>query len=132
MAFPVDEKFILIAEEELAVRFPDAYRSSMMSINGGFVEVDADVFSIYPFFDTSEKKRLRRTTNSNVRETLTARKHYGLPEDLVAIADNGGGDLLVYRVRPDRTIDPTVFFLDHENGDLLPVAVHFGELTHEH
>lgn len=131
MAFPVEEKFILKAEEELGVRFPDSYRSSMMSINGGGVEVRGDVFSLYPFFDTSEKKRLKRTTNSNVRETLAAREHHGLPADLVAIGDNGGGDLLVYRVLSDRSIEPTLFFFDHESRELTPITADFGELAHQ-
>jgi hypothetical protein len=35
MAFPVDERFIAIAEADLGVKFPDSFRKKMMESNGG-------------------------------------------------------------------------------------------------
>ena len=54
MAFPVEEKFILIAEEELKVQFPPSFRSKMLDLNGGEVMVGEDYFLLYPFYDTSD------------------------------------------------------------------------------
>jgi hypothetical protein len=77
MAFPVEKKFIEIAEAELGVKFPESFRNKMMKLNGGCVqltdddEVDEDEASYYelnPFYDTSDKKRIKRTRNSIVHE----------------------------------------------------------------
>ncbi len=85
MAFPVEEIFVVKAENELGVRFPDSFREKMMQKNGEGVEVGMDYFSLYPFYDTSEKKRIKRTCNSIVHETKMARDHYRLPNNLIVI-----------------------------------------------
>ena len=63
MAFPVDEKYIENAEIELGVKFPDSFRKKMMKVNGGGVEVSTDYFELHPFYDASDKKRIKRTCN---------------------------------------------------------------------
>ncbi len=131
MPFPVDEKYIIAAETELDVSFPDSYRNEMMKMNGGEAFLNEDYFTIHPFFDASDRKRIKRTTGSNVRETLTARKHYRLPEDLIVIGTNGGGDAIVFKINKDRTIEDRVYFLDHENDEITPVANDFIELQFE-
>ena len=128
MAFPVEEKFIEKAEKELGVRFPDSFREKMIKMNGEGVEVATDCFTLHPFYDTSDKKRIKRTCNSIVHETKTARQNYGLPTNLVVIGDNGGGDVLVYKIKDDCSIDPKVYWLDHETKELVFAANDFGEL----
>lgn len=128
MAFPVEEKFIEKAEAELEVKFPTSFRNKMMRLNGGGVEVKTDYFELPPFYDTSDKKRIKRTCNSIVHETNTARDHYRLPKNLIVIGNNGGGDVLVYKIVENGEIEPTVYWLDHETEELVFAASDFSEL----
>jgi hypothetical protein len=100
----------------------------MMRLNGGGVEVDTDYFSIHPFYDTSDKKRIKRTCNSIVHETKMARDHYRLPKNLIVIGNNGGGDVLVYKIEANRSIEPTVYWFDHETEELVFAANDFSDL----
>jgi hypothetical protein len=128
MAFPVDEKYILNAEEALGVKFPASFREKMMKSNGGGVEVSTDYFELHPFYDTSDKKRIKRTCNSILHETKTARDNYRLPKNLIVIGNNGGGDVLVYKIESNGSIGNTVYWLDHETEELVFAANDFGEL----
>ncbi|WP_395006883.1 SMI1/KNR4 family protein [Undibacterium sp.] len=128
MAFPVDETFIERAEEELGAKFPESFRMKMMKLNGGSVEVSTDHYELHPFYDTSDKKRIKRTCNSIVHETRTAHEHYRLPTDLIVIGNNGGGDVLVYKVEESGNIDSTVYKFDHETEELVFAANDFSEL----
>lgn len=69
MAFPVDEKYLEVVEEEPDAQFPPSFRSKMISENGSEVTVHGDNFDLYPFYDTTDRKRLKRTCNSIVHET---------------------------------------------------------------
>lgn len=53
-----------------------------MVSNGEGVEVKQDCFALHPFYDTSDKKSIKRTFNSILHETIKERKNYGLPESL--------------------------------------------------
>ena len=128
MAFPVETKFIEKAEAELGAKFPASFREKMMRLNGGGVEVETDYFELHPFYDTSDKKRIKRTCNSIVHETKTARDHYRLPKNLIVIGNNGGGDVLVYKIEENGEIDPTVYWFDHETEELVFAASDFSEL----
>ena len=128
MSFPVEEKFIERAEGDIGVRFPDSFRTKMMTMNGGEVAVGADSFQLHPFFDSSDKKRLKRTCNSIVHETKYARQHYRVSENIVVIGNNGGGDTLVYQISADGVLDKVVYWLDHENDELNGAAEDFSDL----
>jgi len=128
MSFPVEEKYIEKAEYELDVRFPDSFRKKMIERNGGEVEIGEDYFQLYPFYDTSDKKRIKRTCNSIVHETKNERTHYGMPETLIAIGNNGGGDILVYKIEENNKLNPKVYWLNHETEELVFVANDFSEL----
>jgi hypothetical protein len=136
MSFPVDEKFIEIAEAELGAKFPESFRNKMMRLNGGCVqlpdedELDKDEVSYYelhPFYDTSDKKRIKRTCNSIVHETKTYRDHYGLSQNMIVLADCDG-DLLVYKIEENGKIDPKVYWRDRDTEELEIVANDFSEL----
>ena len=131
MAFPVDEKFIALAEKELGVQFPPSFRSKMIQSNGGEVAVGEDCFALFPFYDTSDKKRIKRTCNSIVHETKNERTHYQMPSNLIAIGNNGGGDLLVFQVNELSGGEANVYWLDHENGDINIAAKSFAELLNK-
>ena len=128
MAFPVDERFIAIAEADLGVKFPSPFREKMMESNGGGVEVLTDYFELHPFFDTSDKKRIKRTCNSIVHETRTAQERYDLLQNLIVIGNNGGGDILVYKIEDNGVLGATVYWLDHETKELVFAANDFAEL----
>lgn len=56
MPFPVDEKWILEAEEKLGVIFPISYRKSISKENGGFITINEETWDIYPIWDKSDRK----------------------------------------------------------------------------
>ena len=94
MPFPIEEKIYHSSEKELGVRFPESFREKMMKENGGSVAVGIG-FYLHPFFDTSSKKRLKRTCNS-ISATKRDWEQYGLPKDYVNIGTNEYGDTLVF------------------------------------
>ncbi|PXX42089.1 SMI1/KNR4 family protein [Undibacterium pigrum] len=128
MAFTLDEKFIELAEAELGIRFPDSFRNRMMQRNGGSIEIFEDVFDLHPFYDTTDKRRLKSSCNSIVHETQTARQHYGLPDDLILIARNGGGDSLCFQILKNGELDQHVYLHRHDVDELQPVAAEFSAM----
>ncbi len=131
MPFPVDESEIVAAETKLKVRFPASFRDRMMQENGGEVEVGEDVWQLYPFLDTSDKKRLSRTCNDITRETLSARSCSGFPAEAIAIASNGVGDYLVMlpKAGNESELSSVVYLWDHEADEIYEVANDFSELV---
>ncbi len=128
MPFPVAEQFIAATESKLGVAFPDAFRARITSNNGGEVSTDDDDWQLYPFFDTSDSKRLSRTSNDIVRETTSARQWRGFPPEAVAIASNGCGDQLVFIPSAgSTTLQPQPFIWLHETGELQPTEISFDE-----
>ncbi|MFG0253947.1 MAG: SMI1/KNR4 family protein [Rhodopirellula sp. JB053] len=131
MPFPVDSKWIRKTENKLGVRFPASFVAAMSEMNGGSVRTRIDDFNLFPFLDASDRKRIQRTCGSIDRETATARKDWtGFPPDAVAIGANGGGDLLVLIPMPDESdsLQHSVYWWDHETGDVELVADDFGDL----
>jgi hypothetical protein len=129
MPLPVDIKYVNSAERELGVKFPASFVVRMAKDNGGIVAIPPDAWHLYPFFDTSDRKRLARTCNHIVFETKKAREWPDFPADAVAIGTNGSGDQFVLMPRPDApgVLGP-VHWWDHETGDLNFVCDDFGEL----
>ncbi|QDT24786.1 SMI1 / KNR4 family protein [Gimesia panareensis] len=131
MLFPVEERFIHETEKRLGLKLPPDYVNKMMKANGGEVQTTPDAWVLYPIFDTSDKKRLKRTCNDVVRETESARDWVGFPDEAVAIGSNGCGDQLVLlrdKKSPEVSGDE-VFWWDHETGALNMVAARFADLT---
>ena len=128
MPFPVAEEFIAETERKLGVSFPEAFRARMSRNNGGELSTDDDDWELYPFFDTSDRKRLSRTSNHIVRETTTARQWRGFPPEAIAIAANGSGDKLVFLPVPGTaTLQPQPFIWLHETGELQPANISFDD-----
>jgi hypothetical protein len=124
MPFPLDEKYVCEAEERLGVHFPPAYRARMMKSIGGEVAAIGDHWELYPIYDKSSRKRIKRTRDDIVRETGGANQWAGFPAGAVAIGHNGSGDLLLFPPRADdpSLLDPAVWFWDHETGQIRKVA----------
>jgi hypothetical protein len=130
MPFPVDEQFIQETEKELGLTFPVAFKNRMKKDNGGEIETADDTWTIYPFFDRSDIKRVKRTTNNILLETRSARKWDEFPINAIAIGENGGGDKLV--LMPEDTapeqLAEKIFMWLHETGEVVKLADSFDEL----
>jgi hypothetical protein len=130
MAFSLDIQFEKRTEVKLGRKLPLGYVARMCRENGGEVAMGTDSWCLYPIFDDSDRKRLKRTCNDIVRETASAREWPDFPPETVAIGDNGGGDKLVLLADPesDRYGD-AVYWWDHETGALHRIADACEELT---
>ena len=85
-------------EEKLAIKFPDLYRNKMMSENGGEYKLGAHQWTLYPFWDKSDKKRSSKTFNDIERETLEAKEWFTFPKDAFVIGHNRQGDKLIFKI----------------------------------
>ena len=128
MPFDLAESFIAAAEEALDARFPASYREAMARANGGEVEALGDSWQLHPIADTSDRRRLARTANHVVRETLSMLEWPRFPRSAVAIATNGAGDQLVL-LREGGVLMDAVYYWSHETGSIQPVADSFAELS---
>jgi hypothetical protein len=131
MPFPVDIKWVNQTESKLGVKFPSAFVTAMVSMNGGSVRMSTDQFELFPFFDGTDKKHIQRTCNSIDRETSYARKNsHGFPENAVAIGANGCGDLLMLLPMDDtpEVLQHNVYWWDHETATINDAADDFGDL----
>jgi hypothetical protein len=130
MPFPVESKYMEETERKLGVVFPASYRRLMELKNGGEVETDDDTWVLYPFFDNSDRTRLKRAFNDIVRETELARQWTGFPEDGVAIGDNGSGDKLILlpELASAGTLGEAIFMWNHETRETSRVAEDFSQL----
>jgi hypothetical protein len=127
MPFDLAEPFIVAAEQALGAILPATYREAMKASNGGEVVIEDDDWLLFPIADTSDRKRLSRTANHIVAETKACREWPRFPLAAVAIADNGGGDRLVFLREGDRFL-PTVYVWSHETAELRPLAGSFDAL----
>src|SRR3990170_4663917 len=127
MPFPVDEIYIKQTEEKLGVEFSPSFKTKMMLDNGGELATEEDDWQLFPFFDSSDKKRLSRTSNDIVRETEMSKKWPNFPDDCIAIASNGTGDLLVFKREFPQTkkLEDRVYFWSHETEELDIVSSSF-------
>ena len=129
MPFPLEIKFVKRAETALGRKLPLGYVVKMCRDNGGSVHTTTDTWFLFPIFDDSDRKRLKRTCNDIVRETKSSNDWPEFPPEAVAIGDNGGGDRLIFLPESgtDRLGD-TVYWWDHETGDVNEVADDFADL----
>lgn len=131
MKFPIDEKYIAEGESELGVKFPSTFTEKMRKENGGRIETSDAPYTLYPFFDKTDIKRIKRTANHIVLETKNARKWSNFPPAGVAIGDNDYGDRLVLLPKDD---DPSrlkdlIYIWSHETGELTAIANDINELA---
>ena len=130
MAFPIDEQYITETEKQLGLKFPLTFKEKMKIENGGGIETADDSWTIHPFFDKSDVKRIKRTTNNIILETKNSREWDNFPTTGIAIGDNGSGDKLI--LLPTEN-DPTqlsdkIYFWSHETGEITEIADHINEL----
>ena len=142
MPFPVDPRYVQEAQQKLGTTFPPRFTEKMLRDNGGEVEAADDTWQLYPVLDRTNRKRIARTCNDIVRETVQMRQWPAFPPGAVAIAGNGTADQLILLPdppempeRPERPepgagarLQPAVFLWDHETGELEKIADDVGEL----
>lgn len=131
MPFPLPPTMLAEAQARLGVLFPPSFAARMQRDNGGEVVAAHEDWFLFPVADTTDRKRLARTANHVERETALARGWPGFPPGAVAIANNGGGDLLVFlpdAADPTR-LAPAVHAWRHEGGEVELVAEGFEELA---
>lgn len=128
MAFSIEEKFIRIAESELDVKLPKSFIEKLGSENGGELETEEDVWTFFPVFDSSDRKRISRTANHIVKENKTAKGWDDFPHTGLTIADNGSGDYLVYLIDENVQVKDEIYIWFHETGKLEKIANSLKEL----
>ncbi len=131
MAFPVDEQYITETEKQLGLKFPLTFKEKMKIENGGEIETADDSWTIHPFFDKSDIKRIKRTTNNIILETKESREWDNFPSTGIAIGDNGSGDKLILLPTDN---DPTqlsdkIYLWSHETGEVTEIADDINELV---
>ena len=133
MPFPVDIKYIIETELELGLVFPDSFKSKMTKENGGELMTEDDNWQLFPFFDKSDNKRISRTCNHIGLETKQAKEWGNFPNNGVAIATNGCGDLLALlpTVENENKLSDEIFIWFHETGQIEKVADNIDELNEE-
>lgn len=94
----------------------------MRRSNGGALEIDDEEWVLHPVRDDSDRKRLARSSNDVVTETLAARQWKGFPDSAVAIGMNGSGDVLVLLADGAKQFGEAVFIWEHETGDTRKIA----------
>ena len=130
MPFDLSEDQLKTTESEIGAKFPDSYRRLMMQSNGGEIAANSDIWNLIPLRDTSDRKRISRTANHVVSETMSLSGFPAWHENAYAIAENGTGDALVMFQDGDR-FEPQVFFWCHEDGALELVAEDFSALVND-
>lgn len=130
MPFPIDERFIVETENRLGVKFPESFRNKMKEINGGSIESNEDSWELFPFLDTTDKKRISRTCNNIFSETQKEKQNSNFPQNAISIGSNSCGDILIFlkRENHDNVLDNPVYWWDHENGEILKIAEDFSNL----
>ena len=127
MPFPVEPKYIQAAEQALGIQLPPRFKARLSAENGGEILLEPDnedsSFTLLPVFDTSDKKRLRRTCNHIAKETASARESWhGFPTQAVLIGDNQCGDFLLLLPESPQQLGEAVFLWSSDGSELEQVA----------
>jgi hypothetical protein len=122
--FDISESFVEKLETEIGARLPESFRQSIMRENGGEIETDDEVWFQFPIADSSDRKRLSRTSNHILKETQSAKEWRGFPQQGLAIANNGSGDYLVF-LKDGSSLSAQVFIWRHESASISEIANDF-------
>ena len=130
MPFPADDKAVRRAEEKLGRRLPDAFVARLKRQNGGEAyDSSGYVWWLHPVYDDSDRRRLKRSFNDIIRETVTARQWPGFPVEAIAVGADDAGNFLVLLPAREGAFGDTVYVFDHETREVKPIAETFDELA---
>jgi hypothetical protein len=126
VAFPTRKERIAAAEEQLGAQLPPEYRNRLASHNSGDLMTAGDKWRVFPVLDTTDARTSARTANHLVVKAQQASGRSGFPAGAVAIAENGSGDLLVFRPGPIKgTLGGRLERWDHVTGQCTPTALDY-------
>ena len=131
MSFPIEEQYVLATEAKIDGKFPHSYRNMMLANNGGEILVDEVSWNLFPILNAGSKKLFKRTCNDIVSETESAKEWYGFPQDAIAIASCGNGDLLVFLRESRSKYSEKIYHWDHETTELNLVEKSFKKLLQQ-
>ena len=97
MPYPVDEQHVLVAEVALGRRLPARLRARLLRDNGGDAVSGDEGWLLFPVWDPTNFRTIRKTTNQMVNEQEAARSWKGFPPEAIAVGDSHSGDLLIVR-----------------------------------
>ena len=134
MPFPVEPQYIQAAEQALSIQLPPRFKARLSAENGGEILLEPNnedsSFTLLPVFDTSDKKRLRRTCNHIAKETTAARESWhGFPAQAVLIGDNQCGDFLLLLPESPQQLGEAIFLWSSDGGELEQVASSIDDLA---
>ena len=85
-------------EVAMGVTFRPQFKQRMSECNGGEVQVGNEAWWLYPFWDDTDRRSIRRTAEDIRRVTEQLRSdEIGFPVDAIAIAHNAADDVLFLR-----------------------------------
>jgi hypothetical protein len=98
MSLPITLTNIATTETAMGLTFPGVFKARTSRTNGGSVRLNDEAWFLIPFWDPTDKRTIRRTSQDIKYETTEMlNSNVGFPEDGVAIAKNSAGDWLVLR-----------------------------------
>lgn len=115
---PITEKQLAATERKLKISLPPQYRAFLLRHNGGWPEPDSFVFKqgrgSYSDSTVNRFLAIHDGPHSNFVEYFKTYKteHPRVPEELVPIANDPGGNLICIALAGDRP--GAVYFWDHE------------------
>ena len=102
----------------------------MLTENGGELVIEQEIWSLKPFFDASDRIRIKRTSNDLVRETASAQSGGAfLRSASLSLPTAWVTTLSFFQIRAEQSVlQAVVFMWSHETGELDKVADDFSEL----
>lgn len=133
MPFPLEIEYVRTTEAKLGVAFPADHVASMQRDNGGTVRVPRQdwYFELHPFLDESSTKRMMRTCNDIVRETVETRRGWGelFPARAIVIGKSDADRMvLLPRAGDDGPLEEFVYRWDHETSKVSLLVPRFRDL----
>ena len=126
MPFPLELKYIEIAEDQFGLKFPEKYKRKMQQENGGEFRVtfsettnadEIEPWWLFPFQDSSEIKHIKRTMNHLVYENQSIQDMSDFPTNSVAIAFNDCGDYLLLCSVDEIHLEEKIYLWRHEDSE---------------
>lgn len=105
----VDESEIKATEDKLEAVFPEQYKELFKLSNNA----EIGEWTLYPIKD---QKNLKKTWDDVVRQNTEVREE-DMPEDLIAIGDDGSGDKLCFKVNNGK-MENEIYIWYHEDLEL--------------
>jgi cell wall assembly regulator SMI1 len=105
----VDESDIKLAEEKLGLIFPEQYKELFKLVNNA----EIGEWILYPIKTQINPKK---TWDDVVRQNKEVRDER-MSKDLIAIGDDGSGDILCFK-KMNRKMGDTIYLWNHETTEL--------------